>query len=179
MAMGSVAGVEIAAGVNGTSLGDPRFEPFRAAAEESDAVVFIYRTTRGCSAPAFAEHDLWNLVSNRMETTVAAAHLVLSGTTAQHARLHVLLVHGGGAIVALSGRLRHRQRWIATAGPVPASLQDALDAVVRQFLFDTVTHGRGAAAGGPTTAAADRDQGQRCGSGKADQRWAAKGGRAL
>jgi aminocarboxymuconate-semialdehyde decarboxylase len=140
MATGSFAGVEIAASVNGVYLGDPRFEPFWAAAEECDALVFIHPTTRGFSAPAFAEHYLWNLVGNPMETTLAAAHLVLSGTMARHRDLRVLLAHGGGAIVALSGRLRHGQRWVAAAGPAPAGSEDAADAVIGRFLFDTVTH---------------------------------------
>jgi aminocarboxymuconate-semialdehyde decarboxylase len=140
MASGSFAGVEIAASVNGTYLGDPRFEPFWAAAEECDALVFVHPTTRGFSAPPFADHYLWNLVGNPMETTLAAAHLVLSGTMARHRDLRVLLAHGGGAIVALSGRLRHGQRWIAAAGPPATRPENAADAVIRRFLFDTVTH---------------------------------------
>jgi aminocarboxymuconate-semialdehyde decarboxylase len=140
MADGKFAGVEITASVNGTYLGDLRFEPFWAAAEQCDALVFIHPTTRGFPAPTFGEHYLWNLVGNPMETTLAAAHLVLSGTLARHPGLRVLLAHGGGAIVTLSGRLRHGQRWIAAAGPAPARPEDAADAVIRRFLFDTVTH---------------------------------------
>jgi aminocarboxymuconate-semialdehyde decarboxylase len=140
MAGGDFAGVEITASVNGSYLGDPRFEPFWAAAEECDALVFVHPTTRGFAAPAFADHYLWNLVGNPMETTLAAAHLVLSGTMERHRRLRVLLAHGGGAIVALGGRLRHGHERIAAAGPPPAAPEQAADAVIRRFLFDTVTH---------------------------------------
>jgi aminocarboxymuconate-semialdehyde decarboxylase len=140
MAGGDFAGVEITASVNGSYLGDPRFEPFWAAAEECDAVVFVHPTTRGFAAPAFADHYLWNLVGNPMETTLTAAHLVLSGTMERHRRLRVLLAHGGGAIVALGGRLRHGHERIAAAGPPPAAPEQAADAVIRRFLFDTVTH---------------------------------------
>ncbi len=77
MAVGSFAGVEIAASVNGVALGDDRLAPFWAAAEATGALVFVHPTTRGSSGPGFDDHYLWNLVGNPMETTVAAAHLVL------------------------------------------------------------------------------------------------------
>jgi len=137
MSDGRFAGVEVTASVNGRYLGDPRFEPFWDAAQECDALVFVHPTTRGFAAPVFEEHYLWNLVGNPMETTIAAAHLILSGTMERHPRLRVLLAHGGGALVALSGRLRHGQEHVAAAGPPPAQPADAM---VRRFLFDTVTH---------------------------------------
>ena len=82
-------------------LGDDAFEPFWAAAEETSALVFIHPTTRGFDAPVFQEHYLWNAVGNPLETTVSAAHLVMTGTMERHPRLKVLLAHGGGAILAL------------------------------------------------------------------------------
>ncbi len=143
MESGSFAGVEVTASVQGTYLGDARFEPFWAAAEQLDALVFVHPTTRGFPAPIFEEHYLWNLVGNPMETTLAAAHMVLTGTMTRHPGLRVLLAHGGGAIVSLSGRLRHGQRWVATAGPAPERPEEAADALIRRFLFDTVTHDPG------------------------------------
>jgi len=119
------------------SPGAVALEPFWDAAEQCDALVFVHPTTRGFAVPVFDEHYLWNLVGNPMETTIAAAHLILSGTMERHPRLRVLLAHGGGAVVALSGRLRHGQEHVAAAGPPPSRPADAM---VRRFLFDTVTH---------------------------------------
>jgi aminocarboxymuconate-semialdehyde decarboxylase len=130
MSSGTFAGVEVTASVNGVYLGDQRFEPFWAAAEQHDALVFVHPTTRGFPVEDFY---LWNLVGNPFETTVAAAHLVLSGTMARHPLLRVLLAHGGGAIVALRGRIRHGQAAVAAVGPVD-------DDVTGRFLFDTITH---------------------------------------
>lgn len=107
MADGVLAGVEIAASVDGTYLGDDAFEPFWAAAEDTGALVFIHPTTRGFPGAVFGEHYLWNAVGNPLETTVTAAHLTLTGTMERHPGLDVLLAHGGGAILALRGRLRH------------------------------------------------------------------------
>jgi aminocarboxymuconate-semialdehyde decarboxylase len=137
MRSGNFAGVEVAASVAGTHLGDSRFEPFWATAEETGALVFIHPTTRGFAAPVFDEHYLWNLVGNPMETTVAAAHLVLSGTIERHPTLRVLLAHAGGAIVTLRGRLRHGHEALAHAG---VALSEPPDVAIGRFLFDTITH---------------------------------------
>jgi len=106
-------------------------------AEETGALVFVHPTTRGFNEGVFQERYLWNLVGNPMETTIAAAHMVLNGTMERHPGLHVLLAHGGGAILALRGRLRHGHEAIAPAGGV---LKEPADASIGRFLFDTVTH---------------------------------------
>jgi aminocarboxymuconate-semialdehyde decarboxylase len=137
MAVGSFAGVEIAASVNGAYLGDDRFAPFWAAAEATGALVFVHPTTRGFGDPVFAEHYLWNLVGNPMETTIAGAHLVLAGVLERHRRLRVLLAHGGGALPALRGRLRHGWSFQPQAR---ARLTEPPEASLRRLYYDTVTH---------------------------------------
>jgi aminocarboxymuconate-semialdehyde decarboxylase len=49
----------------------------------------------------------------------------------------VVLAHGGGAIVALRGRLRHGHEAIAAAG---RALSESPEDSVRRLRFDTVTH---------------------------------------
>jgi aminocarboxymuconate-semialdehyde decarboxylase len=137
MAGGALSGVEIAAGVGGRSLGDDAFEPFWAAAEETGALVFVHPTTRGFDATAFAEHYLWNAVGNPLETTVAAAHLVMTGTLERHPGLKVLLAHGGGAILALRGRLRHAHSFQPQAR---SRLHEPPEASLRRLYYDTVVH---------------------------------------
>lgn len=137
MARGVLGGVEIAASVNGTYLGDDRFEPFWAAVEETGALVFIHPTTKGFDAPVFDQHYLWNAVGNPLETTVTAAHLVLTGTIERHPRARILLAHGGGAIMSLRGRLRHAHSFQPQAR---SRLQESPEDSLRRFLYDTVTH---------------------------------------
>jgi aminocarboxymuconate-semialdehyde decarboxylase len=137
MARGELAGVEIAASVRGTYLGDDRFAPFWAAAEDTGAVVLIHPTTRGFDAPVFGEYYLWNAVGNPVETTVTAAHMVLAGVMERHPALRVVLAHGGGALLALRGRLRHAHAFQPQAG---ARLRESPDDSIRRFFFDTVTH---------------------------------------
>jgi aminocarboxymuconate-semialdehyde decarboxylase len=137
MASGDFAGVEITASIRGRYLGDPRFAPFWDAAESTRALVFVHPTTHGFSDPVFADYYLHNLIGNPMETTLTAAHMVLSGVMERHPHLKVLLAHGGGAILALRGRLRRGHEAVLAAG---AALNEPPDASIRRFLFDTVTH---------------------------------------
>jgi aminocarboxymuconate-semialdehyde decarboxylase len=137
MGRGWLSGVEVGASVLDVYLGDERFEPFWEAAEATGAVVFIHPRTRGFDDPIFDQHYLWNLVGNPMETTLTAAHIVLSGVLERHPRLRIVLAHGGGAMLALRGRLRHGHRAIPSAGPnLGGEPYDSL----RRFYYDTAVH---------------------------------------
>ncbi|HEX6022097.1 MAG TPA: amidohydrolase family protein [Solirubrobacter sp.] len=122
---GPFTGVEVTAA-------DAPGADFWAAAEETGALVFIHPSTRGFAGPD--EHYLWNTVGNPVETTVAAAHMVTSGVMDRHPDLKVLLAHGGGAVTTLRGRLRHAARHLVAAPSVD------VDASLRRFYYDTVTH---------------------------------------
>ena len=129
---GRLAGVEVPASVEGTYLGADRFRPFWAAAEETEALVFVHPTTRGFDAPVLREHYLWNTVGNPFETTIAAAQIVASGILDDHAGLRILLAHGGGVLAALRGRLAHEQAIHPPGRDVRAAM--------RRFRVDTVVH---------------------------------------
>jgi aminocarboxymuconate-semialdehyde decarboxylase len=137
MAAGSLGGVEVAASVRGVYLGDDRFEPFWEAAEETGALVFVHPTTRGFDSPAFHEYYLWNTVGNPLETATTAAHMVMAGVMERHAGLRVLLAHGGGALLAVRGRLRHAHGFQPQAR---SRLRESPDESIRRFHFDTLTH---------------------------------------
>jgi aminocarboxymuconate-semialdehyde decarboxylase len=132
MADGRLSGVEVPASVGGRYLGQDAFRDFWAAAEEAGALVFVHPTTKGFADPVFADYYLWNTVGNPLETTITAAHLVMSGVLDDHPRLRILLAHGGGATLSLRGRLAHEQSFHAPGRDVRAAL--------RRFLYDTVVH---------------------------------------
>jgi aminocarboxymuconate-semialdehyde decarboxylase len=132
-----LSGVEVAASVRGVFLGDDRFEPFWTAAEAAGALVFVHPTTRGFDSPAFQDYYLWNTVANPLETAIAAAHMVMAGVMERHPRLRVLLAHGGGALLALRGRLRHAHTFQPQA---KARLTESPEDSIRRFYFDTLTH---------------------------------------
>jgi aminocarboxymuconate-semialdehyde decarboxylase len=134
---GVLKGVEIAASVRGVFLGDDRFEPFWQAAEASGALVFVHPTTRGFDSPAFQDYYLWNTVANPLETATTAAHMVVAGVMERHPGLRVLLAHGGGALMAVRGRMRHAHGFQPQAR---ARLGESPDDSIRRFYFDTLTH---------------------------------------
>ena len=137
MDAGTLRGVELAASVGGAFLGDDRFEPFWEAAEATGAVVFIHPTTRGFDSPVFQDYYLWNTVANPLETAITAAHMVAAGVMERHPGLRVLLAHGGGALLALRGRLRHAHGFQPQAS---ARLRESPDDSIKRFYFDTLTH---------------------------------------
>jgi aminocarboxymuconate-semialdehyde decarboxylase len=63
--------------------------------------------------------------------------MVMAGVMERHPGLKVVLAHGGGALLALRGRLRHAHEAIAAAGE---RLRESPEASIRRFYFDTVTH---------------------------------------
>jgi aminocarboxymuconate-semialdehyde decarboxylase len=134
---GGLQGIEVAASVRGTFLGEDRFEPFWEAAEETGALVFVHPTTRGFDSPAFQDYYLWNTVANPLETASTAAHMVMAGVLERHPDLRVLLAHGGGALMAVRGRMRHAHGFQAQAR---SRLRESPDDSIRRFYFDTLTH---------------------------------------
>jgi aminocarboxymuconate-semialdehyde decarboxylase len=137
---GRLAGVELAASAGGDYLGHERFGDLWAAAEETQALVFVHPTTRGFDLPVFDDYYLWNAVGNPVETTITAAHMVLAGVLEAHPRLRIVLAHAGGAVLALRGRLRHAHSFQPQAR---ARLGESPEDSLRRFYYDTVTHDAG------------------------------------
>jgi aminocarboxymuconate-semialdehyde decarboxylase len=137
MGDGRLSGIEVTASFDGDYLGAERFDDFWAAAEETRALIFIHPTTRGFGQPVFDDFYLWNAVGNPLETTVTAAHMVMAGVLERHPGLRVLLAHGGGALPALRGRLRHAHSFQPQAR---SRLGESPDDSLSRFYFDTVTH---------------------------------------
>lgn len=137
MEAGVLKGAEVAASVRGVFLGDDRFEPLWAAAESTGALVFVHPTTRGFDSPAFQDYYLWNTVANPLETATTAAHMVVAGVMERHPRLRVLLAHGGGALLAVRGRMRHAHGFQPQAA---SRLRESPEDSIRRFYYDTLTH---------------------------------------
>ena len=139
MSLPGMHGVEAPASVAGSSLGEERFWPFWEAAADTGALVFMHPTTTGLGLPALDGHYLWNSVGNPLETTIAAAQLVVCGVLERFGALKLLLAHGGGALLALRGRLRRA----FTARPeARADISAEPDDLLRKLYFDTLTHDR-------------------------------------
>src|SRR5262249_5856998 len=101
------SGVEIASHVNGTSIGDPKFEPFFAAAEEMGAAIFVHALRPAGQdrivGPFFSEQA----VCFPGDIALACASMITGGVAARHPRLRIAFSHGGGAVAMLLPRLVH------------------------------------------------------------------------
>ena len=133
-------GIEVAATSAGRQLGDDFFEPVWGAAERLGAIVFVHPTARGLDAPAGASYHLANAAGNPLETAFTAAHMVMAGVLERHPGLTLLLSHGGGALLALRGRLDHAWRSVPRAR---ARLARPPEESLRRLFYDTVVHDPG------------------------------------
>src|SRR5580765_3288636 len=126
------AGVEIASHVNGTSIGDARFEPFFAAAEEMGAAIFVHALRPAGQdriVGAFPEQA----VCFPGDIGLAAASLITGGIGARHPRLRIAFSHGGGVMSILMARLEHAWKTFPKA---KESLSEAPSTTARRFYYD-------------------------------------------
>lgn len=137
MRLPGIRGVEVAASVRGQYLGADPLMPFWEAAEDVGAVVFVHPTTRGFDLPVFADYYLWNTVANPIETAVTAAHLIMAGVLERFPGLRIVLAHGGGALMAVRGRMRHAHTFQPQAR---IRLRGSPDESLARLYHDTVTH---------------------------------------
>ncbi len=129
-------GIEIGTQINGVYPGEARFRPFWEACEALGAFIFIHPIEGGGRAE-LSSYYMWNVIGNPMETTIAAGHLILSGTLDAYPRLKILLAHGGGALPYLYGRLdqgfKQRPEINKVISRPPAEF-------IKRFYFDSITH---------------------------------------
>jgi aminocarboxymuconate-semialdehyde decarboxylase len=126
------AGVEIASHVNGVSIGDARFEPFFAAAEQLGAAVFVHALR-----PAGQERIVGAFTEQAVcfpgDIALACASMITGGIAARHPRLRIAFSHGGGAMALLLPRLVHAWKAIPKARE---SLTESPAEIAKRFFYD-------------------------------------------
>ena len=126
------AGVEIASHVNGVSIGDARFEPFFAAAEELGAAIFVHALR-----PAGQERIVGPFVEQAVcfpgDIGLACASMITGGIGARHPKLRIAFSHGGGVMSILLPRLMHAWNVFPKA---KEALPEAPAVTARRFYYD-------------------------------------------
>src|SRR5947207_8408761 len=128
------SGVESASHVNGTSIGDPRFEPFFAAAEKMGAAIFVHALRPAGQdriVGAFPEQA----VCFPGDIALAAASMITGGIAARHPKLRIAFSHGGGALAMLLPRLVHAWNVLPKA---KQSLAESPAVYARRFFYDAL-----------------------------------------
>jgi len=127
-------GVEIASHVNGVSIGDPRFEPFFAAAERVGAAVFVHGL-RAAGAERIVGPFSEQAVLFPGEIALAAASMITGGMAARHPGLRIAFSHGGGGLAMLLPRLVHAWHVLPKA---KEALAESPATYARRFFYDAL-----------------------------------------
>jgi aminocarboxymuconate-semialdehyde decarboxylase len=127
--------VEIGTHVNGLNLDEEAFRPFFERAANLGVLVQVH-PHRVAAADRLRRYNLGNLIGNPMDTAIAAASLIFGGVLDRYPSLNVCLVHGGGALPYLMGRMSHGYSAFDESHAVPSPPQEYFG----RFYFDTLTH---------------------------------------
>jgi len=98
-------GVELGSNVNGAALGEARFAPFFAAAEQLGAAVFVHALHPAGKERIVGPPALMAYIGFPLETAYCIASLMTGGTLTRHPRLRLAFSHGGGAFASILPRL--------------------------------------------------------------------------
>jgi aminocarboxymuconate-semialdehyde decarboxylase len=136
---GRVRGVQIGTNVEGADLDDLRFRPVWEALEEEDLPILLHPDQRSIAgAPRLASFYLQNLIGLPLESTIAAAKLILGGVLDACPRLRIGFVHGGGFTPYQIGRWDHG--WGCRPEPKSVVADTPPGAYLRTMFFDSLTH---------------------------------------
>jgi aminocarboxymuconate-semialdehyde decarboxylase len=127
--------VEIGTHVNGLNLDDESFAPFFERAAELGAVVQVH-PHKVAAADRLRRYNFGNLLGNPIETAIAGASLIFGGVLDRYPSLKVCLVHGGGALPYLLGRVSHGYFAFDESRTTP----EPPETYFRRFYFDTLAH---------------------------------------
>ncbi|MDE0031138.1 MAG: amidohydrolase family protein [Deltaproteobacteria bacterium] len=127
--------VEIGTHINGVNLDDEAFRPFFECAADLGVLVQLH-PHRVAAAERLSRYYMNNLVGNPVDTAIAAASLILGGVMERYPSLNICLVHGGGALPYLLGRVIHGHGAVDAARAVPGNPETYF----RRFYFDTILH---------------------------------------
>ena len=127
-------GAMIATNVNGVNYDDPRFDPVWRAAVEA-RVPIVPHPFNTVAPDRLAKHFLSNSLGNPFDTTIAAATMIYGGVCDRFPDLKVVLVHAGGFLPWIIGRIEQSHRYAPTGKGKMA--KPPLD-YLKWFYYDTI-----------------------------------------
>ena len=129
-------GAMFASNFQGKNLDDPMFEPLWATAEELGAFMFVH-PNNVAGADRLKSYYLANLIGNPLDTTIAAASLIMGGVMDRHPKMKVMLAHGGGFTPYQAARWEHG--W-GVRGETKVNVKTQPKDIAGRFLYDTILH---------------------------------------
>lgn len=129
--------IEIGTNINGVNLDDESFRPFFARAADLGVLVQLHpHQDQVAGRDRMSKYFFGNLIGNPMDTAIAAGSLIFGGLLERYPTLNVCLVHGGGALPYLLGRLSCGYLQIPEIRTMPRVPEEYF----QRFYFDTMTH---------------------------------------
>jgi aminocarboxymuconate-semialdehyde decarboxylase len=129
-----LSGVEIGSNINGIMIGDRRFDPFYAAAEEAQMSIFVHALHPVAARPIAPSPAYTTFALFPIDVAMAASSLILEGTLERFPRLKIGFSHGGGALSAILGRLD--RGWESTGGYGLNGLRPPSE-IAKEMFFDS------------------------------------------
>ncbi|MEJ3658479.1 amidohydrolase family protein [Actinomycetes bacterium KLBMP 9759] len=130
-----VVGAELPAGGSDLPLHDRAWDPLWAAASASGSLLLLH-PWRARSAAALRGLRLADLVDGPAQTTAVVTAMVLAGVLDRFPELRMCVVHGGGTLPYLSGRIDA----LAPLVPGRPGGGQAPSAALRRLYYDSLTH---------------------------------------
>ncbi len=130
-----MVGVEIGSNVNGSPIGDAKFDPFFAACESMGAAVFVHAVKPAGMDRLVGPPPLQQVLAYPTDVGLAAASVITGNLMIKHPKLRIAFSHGGGTLASLLPRLQ--QGWTT----FPALKEQVLSSPTeqaRQLYFDSL-----------------------------------------
>jgi aminocarboxymuconate-semialdehyde decarboxylase len=131
-----LCGVEIGSHVGKRELGDEAFWPIYEALEDLGTPIFIH-PHHVAGLDRLLDFYLNNLIGNPLDTTIAAANLIFSGTLERYPGLKIILAHAGGQFPYIIGRMEHGYQ---VRPECREKVHQPPMAFLKNFYFDIITH---------------------------------------
>lgn len=134
---GRFRGIEVGTHVNGVSLGDRRFHPVFAAAEETGAAVFVHALHPAGDTHMIGMPALRAVAAFPCETALAIAALIAGGTLTRFPRLRIAFSHGGGAFGLVLPRMMQGWRVLP---PLRDAIAESPAEIARRLYYDSLVY---------------------------------------
>ena len=132
-----LVGVEIGSNINGTAIGDPRFEPFFAACVALDVPVFVHALKPVGMERLVGPAPLQQVLAYPTDVGLAAASVITGGLLQRLPGLRIAFSHGGGTLASLLPRLQ--QGWL-TFPALAEQIAESPSAQAQRLFYDTLVY---------------------------------------
>jgi aminocarboxymuconate-semialdehyde decarboxylase len=133
----SLVGVEIGSNINGTPIGDAKFDAFYEACVALDMPVFVHALKPAGMDRLIGPPALEQVLGYPTDVGLAAASVITGGLMQRHPRLRIAFSHGGGSLASLLPRLT--QGWKTFPALADRLLESPLD-TARRLYYDTLVY---------------------------------------